>query len=208
MRSGSSENDCSALAGVLNTFFAKSSSPPNGSINSGSAPVSSSAMELTVKSRLERSPSMLSPNSTSGLREFSSYFSDRYVVTSTVTSPSLAATVPKRIPVSQILSAHALRIFFVSCGCASVVKSKSFPSRPKIASRTGPPTSARRKPLAVKAWASDDAAGAFAMRERIANSAAAPKLLFSALTIDKRSRVLFIYDPGTWCGQRRYEEKA
>ena len=152
-------------------------------------------MALTVKSRRERSPSIVSPNSTSGLRESSSYLSDRYVVTSTVTSPRFAATVPKRIPVSHVLSAHALRIFLLSWGRASVVKSKSFPRRPKIASRTGPPTSARRKPASLYAAASELAKGARSTSERIANSA--PKLTFSALTRSKRSRVLLGHDPGT-----------
>ena len=178
-------------------FFARSSMPPNGSINFGSFVVSSSAIALTVKSRRERSPSIVRPNSTSGLRESSSYFSVRYVVTSTVVSPRFAATVPNTIPVSQTLSAHALRIFFVSCGCASVVKSKSFPSRPKSASRTGPPTSASWNPLALNASAREEAKGALVTSERIANSPAAPKLFFSALTIDKFSRVLLPYDPGT-----------
>ena len=178
-------------------FFAKSSIPPNGSINFGSFVVNSSAIALTVKSRRDKSPSIVSPNSTSGLRESSSYFSVRYVVTSTVVSPRFPATVPNTIPVSQTLSAHDLRIFFVSCGCASVVKSKSFPSRPRSASRTGPPTRANWNPLALKASARDDARGALVMRERIANSPAAPKLFFSALTIDKFSRVLLSYDPGT-----------
>ncbi len=77
MRSGSSLNDCAALTGVRSTFFTKSSNPPYGSINSGSLPVSSSAIELTVKSRRDKSPSIVSPNSTSGFLEPSSYFSVR-----------------------------------------------------------------------------------------------------------------------------------
>ena len=69
MRSGSSLNESSGLPGVRRTFFAKSTRPSNGSINTGSFPVSSSAMELTVKSRRERSPSIEFPYVTSGLRD-------------------------------------------------------------------------------------------------------------------------------------------
>ena len=68
MRSGSSEKEFSALVGVRKTFFAKSSSPLNGSMNSGVFVVSSSAIELTVKSRRDKSPLIESPYSTSGLR--------------------------------------------------------------------------------------------------------------------------------------------
>ncbi|CAB4532090.1 unannotated protein [freshwater metagenome] len=77
MRSGSSENDCSARTGVRRTLFVRSSIPPKGSMNSGDGVVSSKAIALTVKSRRERSPMIVSPNSTSGLRESSSYFSVR-----------------------------------------------------------------------------------------------------------------------------------
>ena len=144
IRSGSSENDWGALAGVRIIFFARSSIPLNGSINSGVFVVNSRAIELIVKSRRDKSPSISSPYSTSGFRESSSYFSVRYVVTSTVVSPRLPAIVPNSIPVSQTFSAHFFRIFFVSSGWASVVKSRSLPSLPKIASRTGPPTRAKR----------------------------------------------------------------
>jgi hypothetical protein len=51
--------------------------------------------------------------------------------------------------------------------------------------------------LALNASASDEASGAFEMRDLIASSPAAPKLFLSALTIDKFSRVLLSYDPGT-----------
>ena len=129
----------------------------------------------------------------------------RYVVTSTVVSPRFPATVPKAIPVSQTLSAHSFNIFLLSCGNAFVVKSKSLPSRPKIASRTGPPTSAKVKPLALKASAKELAIGARLMSEAIAISPAAPNAL---LTISKVRAVPLLHDPGTWCGQRRYEEKA
>ena len=77
MRSGSSLKDCSALAGVLIIFLARSSIPLNGSINSGVSVVNSRAIALIVKSRLDKSPSIESPYSTSGLRESSSYFSLR-----------------------------------------------------------------------------------------------------------------------------------
>ena len=206
IRSGSSLNDCSALAGVRIIFFAKSSIPLNGSMNSGLSVVNSRAIAFIVKSRRDKSPSIESPYSTSGFRESSSYFSLRYVVTSTVVSPRFPATVPKAIPVSQTCSAHAFRIFFVSSGWASVVKSRSFPSRPKIASRTGPPTSARRKPFALNALARELASGARSTSDCSASSR--PKMIFSLLTIDKPSRVLLLHDPGTWCGQRSSEEKA
>ena len=68
MRSGSSEKEFSAFTGVRKTLFAKSSKPLKGSINSGVFVVSSSAIELTVKSRRDKSPSIESPYSTSGLR--------------------------------------------------------------------------------------------------------------------------------------------
>ena len=61
MRSGSSLNESSGVPGVRNTLFAKSARPPNGSINTGFSPVSSSAIEFTVKSRRERSPSIEVP---------------------------------------------------------------------------------------------------------------------------------------------------
>ena len=146
MRSGSSEKDCSGVTGVRKICLAKSASPLNGSMNSGVGVVSSSAMQLTVKSRRDKSPAILSPNSTSGLRLSGSYLSLRYVVTSTVVSPRFAATVPNSIPVSQTFSPQTFKIFLLSSGSASVVKSKSFPKRPKIASRTGPPTSANLYP--------------------------------------------------------------
>ena len=83
-------------------------------MNSGSDPVSSSAIELTVKSRRDKSPKISFPYTTSGLRESGSYCSLRYVVTSTVVSPRFPATVPNAIPVSQIFSAHICNIFLVS----------------------------------------------------------------------------------------------
>ena len=61
MRSGSSENEFSALVGVRKIFFAKSSKPLNGSMNSGTFVVNSSAIAFTVKSRRDRSPSIFSP---------------------------------------------------------------------------------------------------------------------------------------------------
>ena len=85
------------------------------------------------------------------------------------------------------------------------MKSKSFPSRPSSASRTGPPTKAKRNPWAAKLWASELASGARLMSEAIATSPAAPNAL---VTIGKVRAVPLLYDPGTWCGQRRYEEKA
>ena len=92
-----------------------------------------------------------------------------------------------------------ISIFFVSCGNALVVKSKSFPSLPKIASRTGPPTSANVKPLALNDCARELANGARSIREAMAKSTAG-----CALTISKVRAVPLLHDPGTWCGQRRY----
>ena len=94
-------------------------------------------------------------------------------MTSTVVSPRFPATVPNAIPVSQTFSAQTLRIFFVSFGSALVVKSKSFPNRPKIASRTGPPTRARRNPAFLNASDNELANGARSISERIASSPAA-----------------------------------
>ncbi len=69
IRNGSSLNESVAFPGVRNTRFAKSETPSKGSINSGVGVVSSSAIELTVKSRRPRSPIIESPKSTSGLRD-------------------------------------------------------------------------------------------------------------------------------------------
>ena len=93
-----------------------------------------------------------------------------------------------------MFSAHLESIFLVSCGCALVVKSKSFPSRPRIASRTGPPTKANVKPSDLKAAASELASGARSIRERIASSPAAPS---AVLTISKVRAVALLHDPGT-----------
>ena len=99
---------------------------------------------------------------------------------STVISSFLPATVPNAAPISQTESAHLFNIFSDSFGCAFVVKSKSLPSRPNIASRTGPPTSANLKPAALKAVASEVAAGACFVSVVIASSAAA---LFGVFTV-------------------------
>ena len=66
IRSGSSENESSGRPGVRSTWWARSTTPPKGSSSccSGSA----SAIELTVKSRLARSPTSESPYWTAGLR--------------------------------------------------------------------------------------------------------------------------------------------
>ena len=77
IRNGSSLNDCSAVTGVRSTLALKSARPLKESINLGFSSVNSSAIALTVKSRRERSPSMFSPNSTSGLRDSGSYLSLR-----------------------------------------------------------------------------------------------------------------------------------
>ena len=81
------------------------------------------------------------------------------------------------------------------------MKSKSFPSRPNIASRTEPPTSAKVNPFNLKASARELAKGARVMSERIASSPAAPNAL---VTISKVRAVPLLHDPGTWCGQRRH----
>ena len=69
IRKGSSLNESPGLPGVRKTLAAKSCKPLYGSMNSGFSPVNSSAIELTVKSRRDKSPSIESPYSTSGLRE-------------------------------------------------------------------------------------------------------------------------------------------
>ena len=66
IRSGSSENDSCGVAGVSSTLASSAATPPAGSTNF--CPVSSNAIALTVKSRRTRSPSMVSPKVTSGLR--------------------------------------------------------------------------------------------------------------------------------------------
>ena len=111
-------------------------------MNFGLSSVSSIAIEFTVKSRRPRSPSSESPNETMGFLESLSYFSLLYVVISIFISFFLAATVPNLIPKSQTSSAKDFRIFLIAGGCASVVKSKSFPNLSRSRSRTGPPTRA------------------------------------------------------------------
>ena len=69
IRKGSSLNESPGRTGVRKILAAKSCKPLNGSMNSGFSPVSSRAIELTVKSRRDKSPSIESPYSTSGLRE-------------------------------------------------------------------------------------------------------------------------------------------
>ena len=72
IRSGSSVNDTSGDSGVRSTSAARSATPPKGSMSSGassSAPVTRSAIALTVKSRRERSASTSVAKDTSGLRE-------------------------------------------------------------------------------------------------------------------------------------------
>ena len=69
IRSGSSLKDSSAFPGVLINLFCKSATPLNRSIKVGSGVVSSSAIALIVKSLLAKSPSIVLPNSTFGLRE-------------------------------------------------------------------------------------------------------------------------------------------
>ena len=84
-------------------------------------------------------------------------------------SPFFPATVPNAAPISQTESAHLFNIFSQSFGCASVVKSKSFPSLPKIASRTGPPTKANLYPADLNKDANSVASGAREVRVVIAS---------------------------------------
>ena len=76
MRRGSSRKEISGVSGVSSTPATMSAKPPTGSWNrpvirlgSSSASVNSTAMALTLKSRRIKSPSRVSPNSTTGLRE-------------------------------------------------------------------------------------------------------------------------------------------
>ena len=69
IRSGSSLKLTSGASGVRSTPVARSTAPPNGSTSTGLSDVTSSAIALTVKSRRDRSASISSENSTSGLRE-------------------------------------------------------------------------------------------------------------------------------------------
>ncbi|CAB4725612.1 unannotated protein [freshwater metagenome] len=69
IRSGSSLNESSGLPGVLINLFCRSDTPLNKSIKVGFSVVNSNAIALIVKSRRAKSASMLSPNSTTGLRE-------------------------------------------------------------------------------------------------------------------------------------------
>ena len=72
MRSGSSLNESLGRPGVRRVFSAKSFKPLNGSMNSGLSVVNSNAIALTVKSRRDKSPLILLPYSTVGLRELAS----------------------------------------------------------------------------------------------------------------------------------------
>ena len=75
IRSGSSSNDRSGAIGVRSTPRDRSVSPSNGSTNVRSG--RRTAIALTVKSRRDRSPSSVSPNATTGLRDAGSYSSLR-----------------------------------------------------------------------------------------------------------------------------------
>ena len=84
---------------------------------------------------------------------------------------------------------------FVSSGFALVVKSKSFPSRPKIASRTGPPTSARVKPAFANFSARSEARGLLDNAE-IARLVA---IVFGfVVTVSKARAVTLLHDHGAW----------
>ncbi len=101
--------------------------------------------------------------------------------------------VPNSRPVSQIESASFLIIDLVSSGLALVVKSKSFPRRPRIASRTGPPTKARVNPAFANFLASWDASGLLDSAE-IARSAA---IVFGfVVTVSKARAVTLLHDHG------------
>ena len=67
IRSGSSANDSSGVAGVRNRRAARSASPPCRSTNSRLG--SRIAIALTVKSRRTRSSASVLPKATSGLRD-------------------------------------------------------------------------------------------------------------------------------------------
>ena len=104
-------------------------------------------MALTVKSRRDRSSSILSPKATSGLRESGRYASARWVVISYFCPARRQAMVPKRLPWVHTASAQPRTSASMSSGRASVVKSKSVgvspdgaPSEATMASRTDPPT--------------------------------------------------------------------
>ena len=159
IRSGSSLKDSSGERGVRRVRVIRSAAPPNGSTSTGASPVSSRAMALMVKSRRERSVSMSPANCTSGLRESGEYASARWVVISYTRSPILRPIVPNLSPWAHTASARSATSFFVSCGVAVVVASKSIWSRglassPSSRSRTVPPTRYRRCPACRKRLAS------------------------------------------------------
>ena len=111
MRNGSSAKDCSGAAGVSRTPTSRASIPFRGSTNSWRpSGCRRTAMALTVKSRRIRSPSRVSPKTTSGFRVTPSYESARNVVISiccSIPPPSrlTAESVPNSIPVSHTASA-------------------------------------------------------------------------------------------------------
>ena len=75
IRSGSSSKDSTAGDGVVRRVSSTAAMPSVGStiVSEGSR----TAIALTVKSRRRRSPSRVSPNTTSGLREEGTYASCR-----------------------------------------------------------------------------------------------------------------------------------
>ena len=73
------------------------------------------------------------------------------------------------------------------------MKSKSLPSRPRIASRTGPPTKANLNPAAENLAANSVAIGALVVSVEIANSEAIES---GSFTIHKVRAVPLAYDHG------------
>ena len=174
MRSGSSPKDSSGAMGVRSTPAVRSRMPSCRSTNSRLG--RRTAIALTVKSRRARSPASVSPKVTSGLRESTSYDSDRYVVISRWWSPLRAPTVPKRIPTSHTWSAHPRTSSSMRSGRASVVRSRSWatPARPSMMSRTGPPTRASSCPASANRPVRGARASAMARRVA-AGEVAAPE---------------------------------
>ena len=152
IRSGSSVKESCAVPGVRMIPAVRSACPPNRSTKARSG--SRIAIALMVKSRRTRSPWRECPKSTCGLRESASYCSARYVVISTSRPATRAPIVPNRMPTSHVVSAKPSSSASTASGRASVVKSRSASlaaeSRPRRASRTGPPTRASSCPAVAK----------------------------------------------------------
>ena len=165
IRSGSSEKDASGAPGVRSTRAARSSRPPCGSMKvfSGQRDRHRVHREVAADQVLLDGVAVgdlgLARGAVVGLRAVGGDLD----LEAARRPPSRVffwqPTVPKAIPTSHTASAQGRTMRSTSSGRASVVKSRSLPSRPSSASRTEPPTSARLNPASWKRRARSSATG-------------------------------------------------